>query len=93
LDVTDTQIMQRCLEIYKELEDCGISALLDDRDERAGVKFKDAELIGIPVIVTLGKKTLKENKVEIKSRKQNKEVFLIDRENVKNKITQLLEAV
>jgi prolyl-tRNA synthetase len=51
------------------LRDAGISVLFDDRDERAGVKFNDADLIGCPVCVTVGEKGLKEGMVELKSRK------------------------
>jgi prolyl-tRNA synthetase len=54
---------------YQELNRCGIDCLLDDREERPGVKFKDAELIGIPVRLTVGRK-LGEGKVELFSRKQ-----------------------
>jgi prolyl-tRNA synthetase len=43
--------------LYKDLRAAGLEVLLDDRDERAGVKFKDADLIGIPYRVTVGKKT------------------------------------
>ena len=53
--------------IYDELRAAGIEALLDDRDERAGVKFNDAELIGIPFRITVGKK-IKEGKVELMAR-------------------------
>jgi prolyl-tRNA synthetase len=42
--------------LYEELQQAGLEVLLDDRDERAGVKFKDADLIGIPYRVTIGKK-------------------------------------
>ena len=42
--------------LYKDLQRAGLDALLDDRDERAGVKFKDADLIGIPYRITVGKK-------------------------------------
>ena len=42
--------------LYKDLQRAGLDALLDDRDERAGVKFKDADLIGIPYRITLGRK-------------------------------------
>ena len=42
--------------LYKDLQRAGLDTLLDDRDERAGVKFKDADLIGIPYRVTIGKK-------------------------------------
>jgi len=51
--------------------------LLDDRDERAGVKFKDADLIGIPVRVTIGERNLKQGKVEIKERRSG-DVRLVD---------------
>lgn len=54
-------------EIYNKLKEMGIEVLLDDRDERAGVKFKDADLIGIPMRITVGKK-VKEGNVEFKLR-------------------------
>jgi prolyl-tRNA synthetase len=59
--------------IYTELKAKGIDVLFDDRPERAGVKFKDADLIGIPVRVTIGKKTVVDGNVELKLRteKQN----------------------
>jgi len=56
-------------EIYNSLRDAGVSVLFDDRDERAGVKFNDADLIGCPIRVTVGEKGLKANAVEVKSRK------------------------
>jgi prolyl-tRNA synthetase len=55
-------------EIYNTLQDAGITALFDDRDERAGVKFNDADLIGCPARVTVGEKHLKEGMVELKPR-------------------------
>ncbi len=55
-------------QLYNSFIREGIEVLLDDRDEPAGVKFKDADLIGIPIRITLGKTTVKENKVEIKKR-------------------------
>lgn len=57
--------------IYKELLSRGIDVMLDDRGLRGGVKFKDADLIGIPVRVTVGKKSLAENAVEIKLRRES----------------------
>jgi prolyl-tRNA synthetase len=45
-------------QLYSELQNAGFEVLLDDRDERAGVKFKDADLIGIPYRVTIGKKAV-----------------------------------
>jgi len=54
--------------LERELSARGIDALLDDRDERAGAKFKDADLIGIPLRVTVGKRGLAEGAVELKVR-------------------------
>lgn len=56
-------------EIYRSLREAGIAVLFDDRDERAGVKFNDADLIGCPLRVTVGEKGLKEGMVELKPRK------------------------
>lgn len=55
-------------EIYNTLQNAGISALFDDRDGRAGVKFNDADLIGCPIRITVGEKSLKEGMVELKPR-------------------------
>jgi prolyl-tRNA synthetase len=57
-------------EIYNTLQSAGISVLFDDRDERAGVKFNDADLIGCPIRITVGEKALKEGMVELKPRKE-----------------------
>ena len=57
-------------EIYNDLQNAGISVLFDDRDERAGVKFNDADLIGCPVRVTVGEKNFVNGMVEIKLRKE-----------------------
>ena len=57
IDVTSEEIMDMALNIYRELNTLGISVLLDDRDERAGVKFKDTDLLGIPYQVNIGKKS------------------------------------
>jgi prolyl-tRNA synthetase len=56
-------------EFHTALEEKGFEVLLDDRDERAGVKFKDADLLGIPWRIIIGEKNLKEGLVEIKERK------------------------
>ena len=63
--------------IYGMLWEQGIDTLLDDRNERPGVKFKDADLIGIPIRITIGKKALAEGKVELRSRK-TKENSLVE---------------
>jgi prolyl-tRNA synthetase len=67
----DENVALTAEKIYKELLDKGIEVLLDDRNERGGIKFKDADLIGIPVRVTVGKKSLSEGKVEIKLRAES----------------------
>lgn len=66
-NVRDQKLLDASVEITKQLEEAGIDVVLDDRDERPGVKFKDADLVGIPVRVTVGKK-LAEGKVEILDR-------------------------
>lgn len=56
--------------LYKQFNNNGIETLLDDRDERVGVKFNDMDLIGVPIRITVGKKA-KDNIVEVKERKSN----------------------
>ncbi len=62
------QVAQFSNELYRQLVDAGIDVLLDDRDQRPGVKFKDADLIGIPLRIVVGEKGLALGQVEIKSR-------------------------
>ena len=56
-------------EIYEELRAAGVDVLLDDRRERAGVKFNDCDLIGYPVRIAIGPKTLESGSIEVKLRK------------------------
>jgi prolyl-tRNA synthetase len=63
-------------EIYNELTSAGFTVLFDDRDERAGVKFNDADLIGCPVRITVGEKNLKNGMVELKPRKADQNVLI-----------------
>ncbi|HLF44645.1 MAG TPA: His/Gly/Thr/Pro-type tRNA ligase C-terminal domain-containing protein, partial [Acidimicrobiia bacterium] len=56
-------------QVYQELADAGIEVLLDDRDERPGVKFADSELIGIPYRVTVGPRGVSHGAVELTSRR------------------------
>ena len=80
----------RAEEIYRSLLEEGISVLFDDRDERAGVKFNDADLIGCPMRVTVGEKGLKEGMVELKPRTV-KENQLVPVEEIVGKINPLLK--
>jgi prolyl-tRNA synthetase len=75
--------------LYENLQNAGISVLFDDRDDRAGVKFNDADLIGCPMRVTVGEKALKEGMVELKPRTE-KENQLVLMETVAEKIKSLL---
>ncbi|PLT31650.1 proline--tRNA ligase [Peribacillus deserti] len=75
-------------ELYQELKASGIEVLMDDRQERPGVKFADSDLIGIPVRITVGKKAA-EGIVEIKDRK-NGEVIESDKAQIKEVISKLL---
>ena len=68
LQMQDPAVRDAAERIYRELTAAGVEVLLDDRDERAGVKFKDADLIGLPLRVAVGKKGLAEGKVEWKAR-------------------------
>jgi len=65
---SDERVVTKAEEVYAELEALGYEVLYDDRDESAGVKFNDADLIGIPLRLTLSRRTLKENAIEIKLR-------------------------
>lgn len=68
VNTEDSEQMGAALEIYNKLLNAGIEVVLDDRADRAGVKFKDSELIGFPYRITVGK-TIKEGLVEFKCRK------------------------
>jgi len=70
LNVADEATMKTARELYHELTSAGLEVLLDDRDERAGFKFKDADLIGIPLRLTIGERSLKEGQVELKLRRE-----------------------
>lgn len=77
-------------EIYNELRAAGVDVLLDDRKERAGVKFKDCDLIGYPLRVTISPKTLDSGNVEIKIRCSG-ELKTFARGECVNKVLELLE--
>jgi prolyl-tRNA synthetase len=69
VNMNDPSLAAAATRLYEACLEKGIEAVLDDRDERAGVKFKDADLVGIPLRVTIGPKRLAEGCVEIKIRK------------------------
>ena len=93
INTKDSTVMAASEEIYKGLERLGVEVLYDDRDERPGVKFKDNDLIGIPLRIVVGSKGLAEGKVELKIRATGEVLLLpIDEamEKVKNLVYQSL---
>ena len=64
----ESQAMQLAEKFYAELTGQGVDVILDDRDERPGVKFKDSELVGFPIRIALGEKSLAKGEVELKPR-------------------------
>ena len=76
--------------IYTTLQNAGVDVLLDDRKDRAGVKFKDADLIGYPLRITVSKNTLENNEVEIQIRKSG-ETLPCAIDSVADKATELLQ--
>lgn len=85
VNVGDELQMSTAVEIYNELLSKNVEVVLDDRDERAGVKFKDADLIGFPYRITVGK-TISEGLVELKIRETG-EVRIISRQEVISEIS------
>ncbi len=77
----DEKVRSAAEKIYEEFTKAGKDVLFDDRDERAGVKFNDADLIGIPKQIVVGERSLKEGKVEVKCR-QTGETKLVQLEGV-----------
>jgi len=74
VNVNDRSVRESAEQIYRELGEAGFEALLDDRDERPGVKFKDADLLGVPIRVTVGALLAREGRVEVRSRRDKRDV-------------------
>ena len=83
-------IRETAEQLYQSLSKERIEALFDDREETPGVKFKDADLIGIPLRVTLGEKNLKKGLVEIKKRRTG-EILLVKKEEALSKVKELID--
>jgi len=64
----ESAVMQRAEQVYADLTAEGVDVILDDRNDRPGVKFKDSELVGFPIRVGIGEKSLAKGEVEIKPR-------------------------
>ncbi|MBI4654126.1 MAG: proline--tRNA ligase [Nitrospirae bacterium] len=89
LNIEDRDVLNLADTLYKDLKAAGIEVLIDDRDERPGIKFKDADLIGIPWQVIVGGRSLKEGFVEIKSRK-TKQIERLHISDIKTGIFRIL---
>lgn len=86
----DVSIMNYASELYSDLTSLGLEVLLDDREESAGRKFNDADLIGIPLRINIGKRYVSEGNVEIKIRKTS-EVLIVPKDKVKEKLQELVK--
>ena len=90
INAKDEALMSTSQTIYTALQNAGVDVLLDDRKDRAGVKFKDADLIGYPLRITVSKNTLENNEVEIQIRKSG-EALPCAIDSVADKVTELLQ--
>ena len=90
INAKDEALMSTSETIYTALQEAGVDVLLDDRKDRAGVKFKDADLIGYPLRITVSKNTLENNEVEIQIRKTG-EALSCAIDSVATKVTELLQ--
>ena len=92
LSTKDEQVVEEADRLYGRLAEQGIETLYDDRNERPGVKFKDADLIGIPVRLVIGAKSLAEGQVELSLRRDGEKI-LVPVENAIEKVRELLASI
>jgi len=85
-------LVETAQKVYNILMTAGIDVIMDDRDERAGIKFKDADLIGFPLKVIIGEKNLKEGFFEIKARKTG-QIEKVTLDSVKDRVNILLDTL
>ena len=83
LNMKDEAVVKAGTELYEQLQAEGVEVLLDDRDERPGAKFKDADLIGIPLRVTVGTRGLNEGMFELQERRSGEREMVPIAETVK----------
>ncbi|MCA6085240.1 proline--tRNA ligase [Candidatus Endomicrobiellum agilis] len=92
LNYTNGKTKEITEKIYKELFSKGLDVLIDDRDERAGIKFKDADLMGIPYRITISEKNLAEGNVELKARRGGKDdVKILSPEETVNELLRIFK--
>ncbi len=90
LSVSDPQVQKAAEELYQRLTTAGIDVLYDDREESAGIKFNDADLLGIPVRLTISPRTIKAGQVELKWRSAD-EIKLISPDEIIKQLEVLTE--
>ena len=83
INYKDAAIRQTVDRLYDDLQQSGVEVILDDRDERPGVKFKDADLVGIPLRVTIGSKGLEKGCIELRTRREGKTDEILVTESAK----------
>ena len=91
LNPDDAEVSRTAEDLYAQLRAKGVDVLYDDRDERPGVKFKDADLIGVPVRLVVGAKSLADGKVEVSLRRDRQKNLVTTAEAI-GKVMELLEA-
>jgi prolyl-tRNA synthetase len=91
----ESEVMRTAEQLYQHLSDAGVDVILDDRNERPGVKFKDSELVGFPIRIGIGEKSLAKGQVELKRR--GGELVLVTKEEAVSKtkewVSQGLETI
>ena len=92
INIKDDVIMDTATKIYDDLCEEGVEVLLDDRDQRPGFKFKDADLIGVPIRITVGKRLKETGELEIKLRSKD-EVFYSKPENIITEIKNFMDSL
>lgn len=90
INIKDQAQMQMAEDVYAQLQTAAVETVLDDRNERAGVKFKDADLIGYPLKITVGPKTINEQMLEVKVRKTGETIYVSVTDNYVTAIKTLL---
>ncbi|MBW2205996.1 MAG: proline--tRNA ligase [Deltaproteobacteria bacterium] len=96
LQMHESEVAETAEKLHEELLGFGLDVLLDDRDLRAGIKFKDADLLGTPLRITIGMRSLKEQKVELKLRTESESTLIPLRETsriIREKIKTLYDSI
>lgn len=92
INAKDEQQMKMAEDFYEKLRSKNIEVVLDDRNERAGVKFKDADLIGYPVKITIGPKSVNEDSIEVKTRRDGK-IFDCNKDNCVDEVIAIISSL